>query len=439
MHGLQATWETLRLLAGAGGTRQIKLWIYRLRTINGRDGWAEGFIALRLQLLWAAGRQEELMALATRHADGSHSSSSYYFLALHHHVRGNWEDSIFLLRQLLTWNPGHSDGILLLARSLAESGRKDEAWDVLEAHAEKSRRSRTWSELARLVTDATSYARMARVYESALCAGRFTANRADLAGHLATAAAAVGDYPAARKIWLNLIRTHGRKRKPFLSRLIRVPSYTVAQGTRALLDLNRVLTQSGIPVFLISGTLLGMVRDGALLKHDKDIDAGIWDDVPVGRLEEVIRKSGLFEFIPTGSPLFQRLRHGNGIILDLFIHVRSSRGISHESARLRWWNSPFEIVEKTFPCGTFFIPTNETRYLAENYGPDWQTPQADFDSLLDTPNAEIINSEDYTIQLLKRIWFLKTSGDMRRLPRVLEKFREVDEVDATVLHASIEN
>src|SRR5690606_37477131 len=52
-----------------------------------------------------------------------------------------------------------------------------------------------------------------------------------------------------------------------------------AAARQALLDLRSDLSRADVKFFLVSGTLLGCVREGNILGHDKDIDVGVMEDV----------------------------------------------------------------------------------------------------------------------------------------------------------------
>ncbi|OQB25773.1 MAG: LicD family protein [Firmicutes bacterium ADurb.Bin182] len=53
-------------------------------------------------------------------------------------------------------------------------------------------------------------------------------------------------------------------------------------------DLQSLLEQSGVCWFLDSGSLLGMIREGAFLKHDHDIDIGILSEGKEDQIDKFI-------------------------------------------------------------------------------------------------------------------------------------------------------
>lgn len=162
-----------------------------------------------------------------------------------------------------------------------------------------------------------------------------------------------------------------------------------------------MLDQKQIPFFLISGTLLGCIREGKLLGHDKDIDVGVWDEYSYEELANYLATSGYFYVVPTRTKHLVMLRHVNGIAIDVFIHYREPNDYWHAGVKIKWHNSPFNLVYKDFLGQQYLIPENYDLYLTENYG-DWRTPKTKFDSAFDAPNMEVINEAEMQIYVIKK-------------------------------------
>ncbi|MCC7795117.1 LicD family protein, partial [Escherichia coli] len=79
-------------------------------------------------------------------------------------------------------------------------------------------------------------------------------------------------------------------------------NFSVNAAKIALLGLKKILDANKIQFFLVSGTLLGCIRDKKLLKHDKDIDIGVWSETNLSVLSTKIACSGLFDIAPMRSP-----------------------------------------------------------------------------------------------------------------------------------------
>lgn len=160
-----------------------------------------------------------------------------------------------------------------------------------------------------------------------------------------------------------------------------------------LKDLKAVMDAVGVEFFLISGTLLGAVRENDILGHDKDIDVGVMDTPGLDKtaLETALRGSGKFSVKPYQVPTLLRVQHASGVMIDVFWHRLEDGLIVHEGMKSKWWNAPFDLVDLPFLGDTYRGPDNYSRYLGENYG-NWEKPDAEFETFVDTPNM-VVTSE----------------------------------------------
>lgn len=159
-----------------------------------------------------------------------------------------------------------------------------------------------------------------------------------------------------------------------------------------LQNLKSALDEAEAPMFLVSGTLLGCVRENDILGHDKDVDVGVMEaGLDKGRVHDVIARSGCFSIKPYQSPTLLRLQHASGVLVDVFWHREEHGRIVHEGLKSKWWNSPFELVSREFLGQSHLIPQNFDLYLRENYG-DWVRPNVEFETFVDTPNMIITHN-----------------------------------------------
>jgi hypothetical protein len=153
-------------------------------------------------------------------------------------------------------------------------------------------------------------------------------------------------------------------------------------------------------LFLISGTFLGVVREGHLLDHDYDIDLGIMGSELLPELEAHAKNSDIFAIktIERASwgfynqPCMLKLIHKNGVNVDVFVHVSYKGLMFHGGALNVWFNSNFSLTGYT-ACGVTNMmgPSDSTKYLIENYGA-WWIEKKDFDYNEDTPNYFLPNT-----------------------------------------------
>lgn len=150
-------------------------------------------------------------------------------------------------------------------------------------------------------------------------------------------------------------------------------------------DLNKIIAyfeDAGHTVFLNSGTLLGMVRDGKLIDHDDDIDLAIMleakNQVRVAHewrdLRDKLQKDGILLPKPGRLGGIHTLKTAGGFSVDLFPGwIRKGRVFVYPHTK-------GELLEgevfplKPCPISGAPIPAEPAKMLALNYGPGWETP-----------------------------------------------------------------
>ncbi|SEA28919.1 hypothetical protein [Alkalimonas amylolytica] len=185
----------------------------------------------------------------------------------------------------------------------------------------------------------------------------------------------------------------------------------------ALSCLQQDFQRMGQQFFLISGTLLGCIREGGILSHDKDIDVGVMDHVPLDRLAQGLRQSGRFLVQHSAHDKVLQVRHANGVLIDIFTHWLQGGLLHHSGQKTAWTNTPFSLTETEFLGGRYAIPAEPERYLEENYG-DWRTPKTEYDTFSDTPNMYVTNPDElhcYYLRMLPEYYVAGKSVQYRNL------------------------
>ncbi|MBZ0333217.1 hypothetical protein [Marinobacter sp. AL4B] len=206
----------------------------------------------------------------------------------------------------------------------------------------------------------------------------------------------------------------GGKEKP------REDDFSKRDAVRALQDLAEALPLAVWPWYVISGTFLGLHREGGFLAHDYDIDVGIHGEsisvdelvkTLANRLEFATKKVDLHVEITQDDhgklhlikvPALVKLVHENGLNLDVFIHYTENASCWHGSIIHRWENSPFTLVRRELEGVPVNAPEDADRYLTENYG-DWKTPVKEFDCTTGTPNLVVSRNFLSVALFLKRL------------------------------------
>ena len=173
-------------------------------------------------------------------------------------------------------------------------------------------------------------------------------------------------------------------------------NFDIKKASQALSDLTRMAKLNATPVFLVSGTLLGYVREGQLLSHDKDIDVGIvgWENQY--NLCMALQESGLFtvsaQHLKGKDTFYIPIKHNaTGMWIDVFVyHPKGTNWITGVDFffgyRQTFAFTPFELQEIEFLGVTMQAPANAELNLTENYG-NWRVPDAAYLSHLESPSA----------------------------------------------------
>lgn len=204
--------------------------------------------------------------------------------------------------------------------------------------------------------------------------------------------------------------------------------FNTTLAEKSLKNINSLLKEKDLKPFLISGTLLGYVRNGKLLPHDKDIDIGVvgWENQ--FSVAEALINSGQYKIDLsqlTGSNRYLIAAYDiyNDVATDIFIfHEQEDcflHGIDFEMGFTQNFKfSKFDIIEVTFLGDVFYIPSNFEKNLEENYG-TWKEKIENYIVTIESPSIE---DKDSIIQLLiTQVELLKTmleNLDIERINRI---------------------
>ncbi|WP_122466452.1 hypothetical protein [Brevundimonas lutea] len=390
----------------AGERTDAARWVVQVAGLSASDTAASSqLLAMRLWAIEAklrsgdpAGAEQDLH----RHErDHGATHQSRLLKAQLNYFRGDFEaaaqacaDAIILLPPAKTPGKAYSQIVRFHAECLCLAERHDEARVLLHhAFAHKS----VWTTedikaLRRTVTDERSLAEF-HAFLASYFAFPGIRSRAALY-HFSMACRDLGLYERAelaiRQRFLSASAMEAFGARP--ASLGPKPQW-VQDARQTLTDLKASMAAAEAEMFLISGTLLGAVREGDILGHDKDIDVGVMDapGLDKRRVEEALGSSGRFSVKPYQNPALLRVQHASGVMVDVFWHREEGGLIVHEGMKSKWWNTPFSLADFQFLGDTHRIPANFGRYLGENYG-DWERPDTEFETFVDTPNM-VVTSE----------------------------------------------
>jgi hypothetical protein len=167
-----------------------------------------------------------------------------------------------------------------------------------------------------------------------------------------------------------------------------------------LLDICRTLESRNIQHWLTDGTLLGLMRNGSLLRHDGDTDLGVLASSFDPDVLDELELMGFTLEHYAGSPAegmeitFSRA----DVRTDLFFFYATEKDIFHSAywrfnesestaERLDYHYQPFKIGKFLWHGNAFPIPDQPESYLEQKYGIEWRVPQRNWDYALDPFNV----------------------------------------------------
>lgn len=160
------------------------------------------------------------------------------------------------------------------------------------------------------------------------------------------------------------------------------------------------LEAAGVRPFLVSGTLLGLVREGRLMDHDYDIDLGVLPGETDARAVGAALESASFEVTVQDNKVLAR--DDSDFAVDVFMHYERDGLFWHGTEIHEWWNTPFGLKRADLQGLPVWIPDNAETYLKENYG-NWERPVAFYHFSFDTPNRRYRSTFRALLFLYKRV------------------------------------
>ncbi|MGB0651858.1 MAG: LicD family protein [Thermoplasmatota archaeon] len=170
-------------------------------------------------------------------------------------------------------------------------------------------------------------------------------------------------------------------------------------GKEALREVVAAADAAGAPVFVVYGTLLGWIRDGRLIPHDDDLDLALLDDDwhNAKALADHLAASGWrVTWFGDDEVRFTHARHGC-VPVDVF-RFRGvgdhweGRAYSDKGTTLHRYRFPRHAVTPLAEGQVHGVkvrtPNDPEAFLEAHYGPDWRTPQDDWDYRTDAASSQ---------------------------------------------------
>jgi hypothetical protein len=247
-------------------------------------------------------------------------------------------------------------------------------------------------------------------------------------------ACADGDFKRAQECGISLIDMSLEKTK--WKSKSRKEKFDTAACLLALRRAYKILDRDGIDPFLVSGTLLGMVRDGKIFDHDKDFDIAVIGWEKQFEIFQILYTSGEFDvdirkLLGDQTFVFAARHKPTGISFDVFLMREYSDklvyGIDFQIGfTMRFLFTKFDLEVKVFGDDSFRVPVNSTLFLSEKYGDGWAHPDPGYDVVLKSPAIIEKSSDEYKTLALDRILHSVVNNDLHGLTRKIHYLRSLD-------------
>jgi len=196
-------------------------------------------------------------------------------------------------------------------------------------------------------------------------------------------------------------------------------------ATRSVLD---ALASAGVQPFLGYGTLLGAVREGAVLGHDSDADVCYVSDLedPVDvtresfRLQRELERLGFETSRYSGAAFMVQVAEGDGVIrgLDVFggflsggrLYLLGEIAVEFE----RSWIYP--LTTSLLEGEEMPVPARPERLLEATYGPGWRVPDPAFQFSTPVRTTRAFNDWFRGLSPNTRLWQRRYARRARHLP-----------------------
>ena len=215
------------------------------------------------------------------------------------------------------------------------------------------------------------------------------------------------------------------------------------RAMNVLLKLCSLLETAGFKPFPVAGTLLGLVRSGGLLPHDRDVDIGLMRGENGGKDPVDFIRAHPALLLPHSARPGDRYvgLAVDGIAADIFVFDRTPAGtvcgFSHLSGDIQWRHTSFLLRKERLGGYTFHIPDPAETYLAEFYGPDWRVPDLGFASALSSPALAGTSLHAIAYLALARVRNCQLAGNPEKAEALLQQLPQLGAAGARSVTCTI--
>ena len=185
----------------------------------------------------------------------------------------------------------------------------------------------------------------------------------------------------------------------FQTKRLQDSGYDVLKQSKLALD------ELGLTYWLEFGTLLGFVRDGGLIKHDTDLDFGVFLDEYNENTQKVFEKHGfkiVHELGIEDKSVLEQTFEYKGINVDLFYFTKDKEDMfchvfmlaENKERIIREIHTKYTGFKKAnFNGMDFLIPNDEIQRLTDTYGKKYLIPDKNFHTPSMAFNSKLIDKK----------------------------------------------
>lgn len=199
----------------------------------------------------------------------------------------------------------------------------------------------------------------------------------------------IRDIPVIYAVY---VRTAGRIVRRYKDRVKR--TYFKKYGIKTFRQFVKCAKHGGIDVICVCGTLLGVVRENGLIRHDFDIDMAVRNKTDLKRLMPVLEADGFRKIrqFEIKDRVYVQTWNKNGVDIDIYVFGRDSSGmylavicrIPNKQYKTGVYEK-YDVLKHRLPEITGLkqkriygflvdIPQNYEQVLEAVYGRGWKVP-----------------------------------------------------------------
>lgn len=174
-----------------------------------------------------------------------------------------------------------------------------------------------------------------------------------------------------------------------------------------LKDLCLCFNNNNVEYWISCGTLLGVIRESGLIKHDEDVDVCVNSKYLSSELVQSIKNFGFkikssYGRIDDG---FELVIERFGEKIDIFFFYKNQdywyhsvyANFSKENYdKYDYVFEPFELTTLEFDGFLYSIPKNPESVLEQQYGPNWRVPDKNWSYYKSPYNIRVLNKKFFT-------------------------------------------